>query len=422
MKLKKILPALFLFLFLFAVSASAKTLQLTIGDPYITVQDLRGIDTNNIDQEGTAPFISNGRTLVPVRVIAESFGSKVGWDDPTDTVTITGKTTVIKLVIGSSTATVNGKNVKLDVPADIYNSRTFVPIRFVSEALGYNVSYVDMTKNVIISDLSAIMTIAGQNVTMDTYNLIKFFDEYDFEGKTSPELVEYSKNVYKRIESAYKKYNYVFSKGETLSEAKKKEINQKMYDAFEDEETLNKILDGVYVSWLEKLAYAEIYDEKYASDNLTPSFDETLIANKYKELYYSVDYIKIAEKNQDNLAKIIETEKAVAAEGFDTVYEKCAADETFSTVKGTVIAMDDSTNVLFDTSVDLEENGVSEAVILDDGYYIFKKSALPAISEEIKAQITENLAESAIKEREDELDGISVEVLISSDDALDLAE
>ncbi len=419
MKLRKIIPALFFCLFLFAVSASAKTLQFTIGDNYVTVQDHIGIDSSVID---AAPFISNGRTLVPVRVIAETFGSKVEWDDPTDTVTISSKNNVIKLVIGSKAANVNGKSVALDVPANIYDSRTFVPIRFVTESLGYNVSYVDMTKDVIITDLPAIMNINGTKVSMETYNLIKYLDEYDFDGKKSAELVEYSKSVYSRIETAYKKYAYVFAKGDRISEAKKKEILAKLDEAYLDEDFLNDIVYGVYASWEEKLAYAELYDEKYAPEKQQPVYDETVIANAYKADYYSVDYIKIPEKNQDNLKKILAADEVVVAEGFDAAVEKFASDEAFEIVKGKVLLNKDVENPIFEIAIDLDENGVSEAVILDDGYYIIRKTALPPMTEEIRAIVIEKVSDDAVKEVEDNLKNMPVEYIVTSDNALDLAE
>ena len=420
--LKKILPVLCICLFIFATGACAKTLQLTIGDPYITIQDLKGIDTNKIDNEGTAPFVSNGRTLVPVRVIAESFGSKVGWDDATRTVTITSGKTLIKLVIGSNTATVNGKTLTLDVPANIYGERTFVPIRFVTESLGYNVSYVDMTKDVIITDLPAIMEINGNKVSMETYNLIKFLDEYSFEGKTSAELVEYSKNVYSRIETTYKKYNYVFSKGETLPADKQKAIKDKLFTAFEDEDTLNSVLYGVYVSWEEKLAYAEIYDEKYTPEKQDTSVDTATVEKAYNERYYAVDYLKIGEKSQENLTKIIDIEKAVAADGWDAVVAKYAEDASVAFVKGFVIGKEEAENILFDTTIDLDDGGISEAVILDDGYYIAKKGTLPAMSEDIKAVLSKDLEDSAVQELSDELKNIPCQIIVTSDSALDLAE
>jgi hypothetical protein len=86
-------------------------------------------------------YILNDRTIVPLRAIFERLGATVEWDEATQTVTATKGTTVIKLTIGETEATVNGKVTTLAVPAVKINSRTFVPLRFVSEALGAEVGW-----------------------------------------------------------------------------------------------------------------------------------------------------------------------------------------------------------------------------------------------------------------------------------------
>lgn len=98
------------------------------------------IDEEPVDAD-VAPFIENGRTLVPVRAIMEAVDAEVEWDNDTQMVTITHDDKNIELVIGSKEAKVNGEIKELDVPAKLVQKRTFVPIRFVSEALGYDVGY-----------------------------------------------------------------------------------------------------------------------------------------------------------------------------------------------------------------------------------------------------------------------------------------
>lgn len=87
------------------------------------------------------PVIENGRTLVPLRDIAEALGAAVNWEEKTRTVTIKKESTVIKLTIGSNTALKNTERITLDAPAKITGSRTMVPLRFVSEALGVKVQW-----------------------------------------------------------------------------------------------------------------------------------------------------------------------------------------------------------------------------------------------------------------------------------------
>lgn len=87
------------------------------------------------------PTMDNNRILVPVRKIFEALGAEVSWEGETRTVIATKGKTKVELPIGSTRAKVNGKNVKLDVPAKIQEERTLVPLRFVSQALGGKVSW-----------------------------------------------------------------------------------------------------------------------------------------------------------------------------------------------------------------------------------------------------------------------------------------
>lgn len=87
------------------------------------------------------PLQKNGRMLVPVRAIAEKTGAKVSYDAQKRQVVIGHEHKKIVIPIDRSFAYVNGKQVWLDVPATIVNRRTLIPVRFVSEALGYHVKW-----------------------------------------------------------------------------------------------------------------------------------------------------------------------------------------------------------------------------------------------------------------------------------------
>ncbi|MCK8059332.1 MULTISPECIES: stalk domain-containing protein [unclassified Fusibacter] len=100
------------------------------------------------------PQIVNSRTLVPLRAIFEYFGADVMWDGTTKTVTATTSDKTIKLTIDEVTAYVNNKPSLLDVPATIIDSRTMVPLRFISEALGAHVEWQADTRTVLITTKS----------------------------------------------------------------------------------------------------------------------------------------------------------------------------------------------------------------------------------------------------------------------------
>lgn len=97
-----------------------------------------------------APIVQNQRTLVPARALFEATKATVDWDGKTG-VTIKSPDSVINLTLGNTAAYVNGVKKTMDVPASILNNRTFIPLRFVSEELKYNVVWDQNTYTVLIS-------------------------------------------------------------------------------------------------------------------------------------------------------------------------------------------------------------------------------------------------------------------------------
>lgn len=86
-----------------------------------------------------SPYIDkNKRTMVPLRFISENLGYKVEWSDKNKEVLIDGK---IKIKIGENTAYLDGQPLLLDSPALVLDSRTYLPLRFISEALGHQINY-----------------------------------------------------------------------------------------------------------------------------------------------------------------------------------------------------------------------------------------------------------------------------------------
>ncbi len=127
-----------------------QTILLWVGKPEAQIDN----ESTFVDPDNKAvtPFIlPPGRTMVPLRFISEAFGAKVEWDGATRTVTITLGSKTIKLTIGVYTAKVDGKDVKLDVAPVIREGRTFVPIRFISEAFGADVKWDTTERKITIT-------------------------------------------------------------------------------------------------------------------------------------------------------------------------------------------------------------------------------------------------------------------------------
>jgi len=97
-----------------------------------------------------APTIQNGRTLVPMRAIFEALGAEVHWDGATNTIRAYRREDAIVLQLDNRTAWVNGPSRQLDVAPVAIGGRTMVPLRFVAEALGAEVGWVDATRTVTV--------------------------------------------------------------------------------------------------------------------------------------------------------------------------------------------------------------------------------------------------------------------------------
>ena len=117
----------------------------------MTIGDMNGYVNGEAKALDAAPIIRQSRTMLPVRFIAENLGATVDWDGATSTATITSGTTEIKITIGAAAATVNGEEKPLDAPAFIENSRTYLPVRFVAEALGATVDWDGATSTATIT-------------------------------------------------------------------------------------------------------------------------------------------------------------------------------------------------------------------------------------------------------------------------------
>ena len=97
------------------------------------------------------PQLINDRTMVPMRKIFEALGAQVDWDDETQTITATKNDIIIIMQIDNVAISVNEKEVVLDVPPQLVESRTLVPVRAVAEGLDADVEWDDDTQTVIIT-------------------------------------------------------------------------------------------------------------------------------------------------------------------------------------------------------------------------------------------------------------------------------
>lgn len=129
-----------------APDEKATDISLTIGDKHMLVEG------DIVVELDVPPTIINDRAMVPLRAIFEALGAAVNWDDETKTVFAINKSTIILMQIGQDVIYVNGEKKEVDSPSVIVEGRTLVPVRAIAEAFGNKVDYDEETKTVKITD------------------------------------------------------------------------------------------------------------------------------------------------------------------------------------------------------------------------------------------------------------------------------
>lgn len=141
------------------------------------------VDSRMIEFPDAQPFIdNNGRTLIPVRFVSEAMGADVKWDAASRVATISKGGISVEVAIGNKALSVTEANgskrtVQMDTTAVMHEGRTYVPIRYVVEALG---GYVDFSDHYNMVDIVA----PGKEVTADEIKRLRSYDMIQFERET----------------------------------------------------------------------------------------------------------------------------------------------------------------------------------------------------------------------------------------------
>ncbi|WJQ79832.1 copper amine oxidase N-terminal domain-containing protein [Brevibacillus brevis] len=168
---------------------------------------LVSVNEKIIDFPDVKPNISkdSNRTMVPVRFVSEALGATVSWNQEGQEVTINYESTTIVLKIGATVASLNGRQVTFDAPAVLKDARTFVPLRFISEAFGAKVEWVASERLVkittesgpiVIENLGQVKVVGPKDISQ-----ISMMSEASLLGSSSqakmlkPYLAEFAKSL-----------------------------------------------------------------------------------------------------------------------------------------------------------------------------------------------------------------------------------
>ncbi len=126
------------------------------------------INGNIVSFPNQQPVIVEGRTLIPLRGVFDNMGYSIDWNGETKTVTLTKGSDTITVNIGESCYYLNGTQHAIDVPAQIINSSTMLPLRAIGEASGCEVLWDGETKIATIVDSSSVSTEPIQGTVYST--------------------------------------------------------------------------------------------------------------------------------------------------------------------------------------------------------------------------------------------------------------
>ena len=126
--------------------------------------DLRVMVSGEYVRFDKSPIVIDNRTLVPMRAVCEKIGAKVEWNAITKTISVTKDDIVLSLQIGNSSMLVNdGSTVTLEVPPIAIDGYTFLPIRDVVAKLGYEVTWSQNDKTILIEEIGTVIVAGLEN-------------------------------------------------------------------------------------------------------------------------------------------------------------------------------------------------------------------------------------------------------------------
>jgi hypothetical protein len=99
---------------------------------------------------GAAPILENGRTLLPIRAVIEAMGGSAEWDAGEQKILLSVLSHTLEMWVGRRDMTVDGSAAAMDIAPEIINGRTMLPLRFVAENTGCLIEWIGSTQEIVI--------------------------------------------------------------------------------------------------------------------------------------------------------------------------------------------------------------------------------------------------------------------------------
>ena len=406
MSIKKLLLSLTLIGMFGAISASASTIEFTIGKTEFSQEK------NTVISQGTieaAPFISNDRTMVPIRAISDAFEAQIEWNGEKQEVTVLNNNKKVVLKINSTTALVDDNEITLDVAPQIISDRTFVPLRFISESLEYNVNYVNATRQVVIDDTPIVTECGDVKISFAEFDtFVKIYE--NIIRQTDGELIDtISDTQFKKllIDSVFEETNTIAKYSNTFPD---------LAPTSTDIDTINSsIADDsadftMPMSGLAALVYEKTH--LWSTERVFEHLVNTIDASKYyNDEYICAKHVLVDTKSTaDTVYK-----KATTGTSFDKLIAQYGQDPgAMYSPDGYVFTKGEMVKPFEEASFALEIGEISEPVKSDYGYHIIKREPLPQLTESVENNIYINVGSKMLTDSPEPKNLFTTEEILSS--------
>lgn len=127
-------------------STITREINIGVGEKSITA----GEDT--IELDSPAYINEGGYAMLPLRAVSEALGATVNWNEESQSISILSGSRIISMKIGEKTMYVNGTPIPMNTAPEISNSRTFIPVRDMANAFGIkNVEWDEKSSSIILN-------------------------------------------------------------------------------------------------------------------------------------------------------------------------------------------------------------------------------------------------------------------------------
>ncbi|MBE7024698.1 MAG: hypothetical protein E7408_01415 [Ruminococcaceae bacterium] len=326
-----------------------------------------------------APFVNDQwRTMVPVRAISEALGADVDWDGIRREVSVRQNETEILLYIDSTTALVNGAETALDCAPVIIEGRTFVPLRFVGEVLAYNVNYTPVSRHVVIDNTKPVLVCPNASFSFaELETLYRMFLEANQALATQLGMQEAELSKACMDLAIDTATDAVLLKNAYADVSLSPEVlGQILYSA--ETENLSVPLTGLRDVLYEKLYHASGY-AAFAHLEQTVNPEST-----YTENYVCAKHILVED---EETAKAVYA-RAVAGEDFDALIAEYNTDPGMeANPNGYVFTKGEMVPSFEEAAFAAAVDSITEPVQSVYGYHIIRRLALPPLTEEQSATV-----------------------------------